>query len=438
VSDMTQRATHPEVRSHPTSRRRTTPAMSDEPEVPGGRGRGALTPGQVIALQRTAGNRAVGSLLESAQPHPGPVVQRWAWVAASQVRPDAPGLDSSMKKLAGDKLVHDYASDAEFKDHAAGRTDHLGNLPGPASAGTWVRFGVTGSNLLGENHTQVTLEHVMQAVGSKSFIYEPFSVDVMPAGSAMKTAYEAENKDRFKKFGVEGVADKRQFGEESLFPKMGYGLNLLVERVTGPGDLDQLKPANYVGQPIQRYLKIGWAHAKDIADEVQKLRTAKKPVPAPLESLATAFAGARVELDAFITGLAVDGYLGDALDTPDGRKLLPTLLKFSRAFVESMLARVSTDAGLTKEERENLAKMPSTTRGDKGKVFALSRNLHFSHAVRDAVGRGVRYAGMGNEHLKYLTREGLPPKSRGYDMTAKDLVDFETLTQNLKSTAKSS
>jgi hypothetical protein len=397
---------------------------------------GVVTPRQIIALQRTAGNRSVSDLLESVGQHQGRVIQRRAWVDGSQVRPKAPGLTSKMKKLATDRLVHDYVSDAEFSDHAAGNLDYLGNLPGPSSAGTWVRFGSAGTNLLGENHTLVTLQHVMNAVGSKSFIYEPFSVDVMPAGSAMRTAYEKENKARFKSFGVKGVADKQQYGEESLFPKMGFGLNELLSEVSGPADLYKLKRGQYFGQPAQRYLKIAWAHSKDVADEVQRLAAARQPVPAPQSELATVFAETRAELDVFIRGLSVDGYLGDALDTKKGRKLLPALLTFCSQFVEAMLARVSTDARLTAEETESMAEMPHDTQGEKRMTFGKWRNLHFSHAVWDAVERGVRYAGMGNNHLEYLTREGLPPNSRGYDMTSGDLADFQAHTERLAATPK--
>lgn len=437
MREMPERTTRQQAGLPRTCRSWTTTARPDDPEVLSTRGLGVLTQRQVIALQSAAGNHAVSSTLRSAQQVQGMVVQRWAWVAASQVKPDDPGLDSKMKTLASDKLVHDYGSNAEFKDHAAGKTDYLGNLPGPTSPGTWVRFAPTGSNLLGENHTAVTLEHVMAAVGSKSFIYEQFSVDAMPAGSAMRTAYEEENKDLFNRFGVGGVADKKQFGAESLFPKMGFALNTLLPFFTGAGKLDGLKPGAYLGQPAQRYVKIAWGHSKDVADEVKKLTAAKQKVLAPLKSLAKVFAATKAELDVFITSLPVDGYLGDALDTPAGKKLLPALLKFGKAFVAAMLARVSTDAGLTEQERKNLKKMPQGKSSEQQAVFDKWRNLHFSHAVRDAAKRGVRYAGMGRFHLDYLTAEGLPPNSRGYDMSGKDLADFEALSKNMAATAKS-
>ena len=343
-----------------------------------------------------------------------------------------------MKAFAGDKVVRDYGSMSEFKDHAAGKTDYLGTLP-PASAspGTWVRFSPNGINLLGEDHTKVTLEHVVPSVHTTSFIYEPFATDDLSASPGMKSAYETENSARFGAFGVQGVADKRQFGAESLFPKIAFGFNLLLPYVTGSSPLDELKPGQYVGQPLQRYLKIAWGYAADVADQVATAASAKKPVAADQQGLANAYQSTKADLDGFIKGLPVDGYLGDALDTNNGRKKLPALATLCRAVTAAMLARMKNDAELTAPERQQLDQLPKGSSADQMAAFSKWRNLHFSHAVRDAAARGVRYAGMGLEHLKYLRAEGLPAKSADYDMVGKNLNDFETLTKNLAASAKS-
>ena len=99
--------------------------------------------------------------------------------------------------------------------------------------GTWMRFNPAGINLLGEDHTLVTLLDVLPRVGSQSFIYEPFSSDNLADGTAMKATYEAENQDKFAEAGVDGVADKQQFGAESLYPKMGYGMTLALPYFSG-------------------------------------------------------------------------------------------------------------------------------------------------------------------------------------------------------------
>ena len=362
-------------------------------------------------------------------------IQRWAWVSAAKVKPTEPSLDPAMKAFAADKVVRDYGSDAEFKAHAAGKTDYLGNLPGPASKGTWVRFSPTGTNLLGENHTQVTLEEVVRAVGSTSFIYEPLSVDTMAPGSSMKAAYETENKDRFARMGVAGVADKQQFGAESLFPKMGYGLNLLVP-ILSSGKLDDLKPGAYVGQPAQRYLKIAWGYSKDVGADIAALKAAKKKVPKELKDLQKLQKSLSGQLDGFLTSLVVDAYLGDALDTPAGKKLIPALITFCQRFVSAMLARAATDDALSNTERTDLKAMKKGSNSEKQGVFDKWRNLHFSHAVRDAAKRGVRYAGMGRAHMDYLIAEGIPANSRTYDMTGKDIADYDQLTKNLAASVK--
>jgi hypothetical protein len=398
-----------------------------------------LSSRKLSALQRTAGNHAVTQLLGGSSTRPTtPTVQRWAWVSGSQVMPDAAGLNASMKTFAADKVVRDYTSMAEFKDHAAGKTDYLGTLPAASSSpGTWVRFEPKGTNLLGENHTMVTLDHVVPAVGTTSFVNEQFATDDLSAKPAMKAAYETEGAPTFKIYGVAGVADKRQFGAESLFPKIAYALNMLLPYTTGAEPLSGLKPGKYIGQPLQRYLKIGWGYATDVADEVAALKKAKKTVPGHLKALAKVYNAKKADLDAFVKALPVDGYLGDALDTVDGKKKLPALEKFCRAIAVAMIARMKTDTELTSDERKALRKMPRKTADEQNKAFGKWRNLHFSHAVRDAVGRGVRYAGMGREHLKYLIAEGLPAKSKSFDMVAKDLTDFETLTKTRAASAKS-
>lgn len=417
---------HPVPGSASLSQREEYPA--NVPLRPGFRDRAHLA-----ELQRTVGNRAVAAFLGHAQPggRKRAVVQRYAFVAGTQIPADDPGLNPAMQAFARDNLVRNYTDRVEFGAHAAGATDYLGNLPGPASTGTWVRFSPSGTNILGENHTEVTLEHVVRAVGTRSFVYEPFSTDEMAAGSQMRTAYEAENAQRFHDFGVAHVADKRQFGGESLYPKMGFGLNLLLPYLAGTGNFDPLKAPGYTGQPVQRYLKIAWAHTKDIAAKVAQRRF---PWPRPsreIRNLVREYHASQAQLDAFITGLPVDGHLGDALDTVAGRPLVALLRTFCEAFVAAMLARATNDTALTRRERRHLRRMPKTSHTNKEAVFSDWRNFHFARATAAAARRGVRYAGMGRLHLDYLTGAGLPPNSHSYDMTGSAIARFEAETTRL-------
>jgi hypothetical protein len=413
---------------HERSARHHSPVANGRMNAPGPEEvpfTGPASPRQLAALQRTAGNRAVAAAFS--RPRPAvPVVQRWAFVGGTLVPAGAPGLNPAMQAFTTDQVVRDYTDQAEFRAHADGRTDYLGNLPGP-SAGTWVRFSPTGTNLIGENHTHVTLEHVVRAVGTTNFVYEPFAVDRLPAGSRMRLAYEAENAQRFADFGVAGARKKRQFGMESLFPKMGFAVGLVIPYLTVGADLTGLQPGQYVGQPAQRYLKIAWGHAGDLAAKEARRLLPPQP-PAEVRALIQEYNASRATLDPFITGLPVNGYLGTALGTPAAQALVPALRRFCEAFVEAMLLRSGTDTGLTRAERRTLRGMPRGTAGEREALFADWRNLHFAHTAAAAARRGVRYAGMGALHLDYLEQRGLPPRSHAFDLRGPDLTRFENLT----------
>jgi hypothetical protein len=220
---------------------------------------------------------------------------------------------------------------------------------------------------------------------------------------------------------------------------MGFALNLLVP--LDAGKLDDLKAGAYLGQPAQRYLKIAWGYSADVAAQVKQLKTAskkgsKKP-PKALDDLANVHETVKDKLDGFITALPVDGHLGDALDTPAGRKLLAPLQQFIEAVIAALLERTSTDTALTDKERKDLGSMAKVSQIERDAVFYKWRSLHFSHSVRAAAKRGVRYAGMGKDHLVDLIAEGIPPNTHTYDMTSTGvLADFEALTNKLAASVK--
>ncbi|MEN3358045.1 MAG: hypothetical protein V7637_2027 [Mycobacteriales bacterium] len=392
-------------------------------------GVGPRDPRQVAALQRAAGNRAVSGLLSGSA-----VVQRSAWVGGQRVDPGDSRLSEPSRKLAGDELVHDYKDEAEFSAHAAGKTDYLGNLPGPTSRATWVRFQPNGCNVLGENHTEVRLQHVLPAVGSKSFIDEQFVSDALPTDSELARVYAKEKKDEFEKHGVGQETDKRKFGAESIFPKMGLALDMLLPYVNGDITTADLKGFQ-VGRLAPLMLKCAWAHAKDVAVEV-----AAKPATAPphLAALAEVVEKDKTTLNEFITQQPTDSDLGDVLVTESGTAMLPPLARFCSAFIKAMLARIDTDAGLTQADRTGLAKVLS---GERTGVFNTWRNMHIAHALERAVESHVRYVGMGAAHVKYLIKNKvLLEQWKRYDMrTGKSgnaLAAFEQHTKKLAESAE--
>lgn len=363
-------------------------------------------------------------------------VQRFAFLNETQVTKAEKDFTPEMTGMISDSKVRNYTGVDEFKKHAGKTTDYLGNL----ADGTWMRFEPTGTNLLGEYHTEVTLEQVVPAVGSKSFVYEPISSDVLPAGSNIKTAYETENQDRFKTFGIEKEKDKQPFGAESLFPKMGFGLTVAMPYFEGKKKMIEVDPDGYFGQPLQRYLKIAWAHSKDNKKVVEDKQKAKQAIPPKLEALATAHAAVETKLDKFITSLKVDGFLEKELDKKENAGLFAPLAQFAKAFTDAMVEMAATEASsrLSAAERKTLSSAATTSDADKIKLFSKWRNFLFEDNVKAAVKRGVRYAGMGQAHLDYLVGIGLEKSEHPFEMasTGKDMTAFKKLTDKLTKAAK--
>jgi hypothetical protein len=406
----------------------------------------AYTVGQHIAFgagqyrpQQTEGQRLLAHELTHVVQQSGSGsgargIQRYAFVNEKQITKSEKGFTAEMQGMISDSKVRNYTGVDEFKKHAGKQTDYLGNL----ADGTWMRFSPTGINLLGENHTKVSLEKVLPAVGSKNFIYEPFSSDVMKAGSNIKSAYEGENQELFKTFGVENEKDKQKFGAESLFPKMGFALTLAIPYFEGKQPMSDLDKTGYVGQPIQRYLKIAWAYSKDSQSVVAQKRKAKEKIPPKLEALAAVHTSAQGKLDKFITSLVPNGFIGDELAKKGNASLLAPLAEFAKAFTEVMVEMAATEKSsrLSDAERKKLSAAKSTSEADKNSLFTKWRDFLFEDNVKAATKRGVRYAGMGQNHLDHLVKIGLDKNQHPYEMDGKDIVEFMTLTSKLAKAAK--
>ena len=140
---------------------------------------------------RVVEGRSAEHLLDRHTGSGGPAVQRFAFLNETQIEKSDKNFTPKMKDFVTDTIPRNYTSVDEFKKHAGKQTDYLGNL----ADGTWMRFSPTGINLLGENHTKVTLDKVVPAVGSKSFIDERFTSDVLKPGSGFQKAYEVRTRN---------------------------------------------------------------------------------------------------------------------------------------------------------------------------------------------------------------------------------------------------
>ena len=84
---------HAHRQRHPHGPAPDVPAA--EHDAPGAVELRLASPRSVIALQQTAGNKAVSGALGGARHRPGIAVQRWAWVAGTRVDGAAPTRDTA-------------------------------------------------------------------------------------------------------------------------------------------------------------------------------------------------------------------------------------------------------------------------------------------------------------------------------------------------------
>lgn len=358
------------------------------------------------------------------------------WVNGVQIDPGNPNITPATNAWVTDGLVRDYASWADVNSHAGGHTDHVGvvALGGPAAPPhTWVEFSaanVAGINVLGENHTEVRLEHVRAATGLTSFIYEGFASDDLTAMPNTTAAYNTENNARCGIFGIPAAPNHAAHGSESLFPKIAAGMVLLGRCLTGDKPVAELADrVAYYGLPVQRYLKIGWGFAKDVRAAEQLNPNAATGRETTLSQLVTQHHNT---LDNFITGLNVDGYLGDQI-VNGAMPHAVELLAVSNAILALLLDRSRADAGLQPPQQLALNNLPAGDWDQKQTKIGLWRNHYFTNRVTHAINNNVRFAGMGLNHMIFLAQGGhLPHPAHRYDMSSTGVqwLGFRQLTEN--------
>lgn len=364
----------------------------------------------------SGGQAELGVPGRSGIPQATGVVQRWAFVNGQLIDKKSPELTKKMQPLADDQLVHDYETMEEFKDHAEGKTEYLGNLK--HAANTWVRFSSTGTNVLGENHTETTLPDVLKAVGKASFIYEKFITESLDEKPKTKNAYQVGAGNVFEKFDLPRSTPWTAHGAESLYPKLGFSMALLLPYLREPDNLDELRSGEskeYLGIQMQTSLKIGWKYGKDKRNQQEPKAPEGKLVELykkgndrksykPLEK----------NLNKFIEALPDGGSLGDAFrDKKTREKYAEPLKEYVTALINELQEQVAKDP-LAPEDpgSKNLDGQES--------YFSRLRNRHLWNSTEKALGKKVRYVGMGLDHAG-LFEQSKNKKGSGlhfYDMTS--------------------
>lgn len=352
-----------------------------------------------------------------------PSIQRFALVEGTLQDENDPALDNNMRSFASDMNRRNYFNMEEFRDHATGQTDYIGNVFSGPYPGLWVRFPQQGLNILGENHQQLVLKDLMPAVGSTNFIGERFASDDMNMFDSpeFQSTYEELTQEEYKQMGIDQDPDKQQYAGEPLLPKMGYILDYAIQYLQSDG-MVMLNLEGYLGKPLQRYLLLAWAWSKDNLNHVARMQALGQELMPEKEVLANVHRRIAPDLDPFMNSLIPDNYLENSLGTPGYSYLLPLLREFAEAFSQMTLRMIieDPDSGLRDEQRVNLSQGSAIPR-ETSQAYSDVRNHGIYELVALAATNGVRYAGYGSSHLTYIINRGLPANSQGIFINGAEL-----------------
>ncbi|MDR6554969.1 hypothetical protein [Paenibacillus qinlingensis] len=219
----------------------------------------AMSPAQMMHLQRTIGNRSVGELFKKHQSAANPAaraVEKPAELtpAAGTIQAASPSQSAIQRKVyikraliggyrnktktgrgnegAGERKVDNMIADGksryfnskdEMSQYAAKTTEKIGYVE---KTDTWIRI-PDELTVIGEVHTETTLEDVVKAVGTDKFMHEAYTE--RPAEAAdnpeLEAAITKREVERNAKFGGIGTGPgAKSHYAESFYPKVIRGL----------------------------------------------------------------------------------------------------------------------------------------------------------------------------------------------------------------------
>jgi hypothetical protein len=216
------------------------PAVADAP-APSGFG-----VAQLLALQRTAGNQAVGRMLQRAVRLGGGATKvdeaHYTTGAGKAI-----GGKRPVSALIGDPVRRVFTDKAELESYANGATDFIGDVV-TASAGTfWYRLPASALTVLGEEHHSPdgNVPDVIKAFGTARFMYEPFNELTPTTALGVPTPGTQGRLDEANK-GIEvaGQVDRKLFNPdlENIVIKALTGTQVARNEYIPTSEADRARP----------------------------------------------------------------------------------------------------------------------------------------------------------------------------------------------------
>jgi hypothetical protein len=373
-------------------------------------------PHDLLALQRTIGNAAVGRLLQR-HVRIDKGAKRVAEAYYTTGAGKAVGSRYSVSALIADGVKRVFESAAELEDYANGKTDYIGDVKTKKNGTFWFRVPKDKLTVLGEAHhdEEGNFEDVVRGLRTSRFMYEPFNELAATTALAIpytgtQTRLEQVNKG----IGIAGFADRAKFNPdlENIVIKALTGASILRNEFI-PGKPVPREDAQWKKRPDKDHYSYGervalyFAFAIHIAQDVAKHdfgrdNYVESPYVKAGRHLKECYLLYQAELDAFLKAKDGDDLIAIyELTSPGGYANLTALEAFSKAFHEygsryiGQLGDQLSDKTLT-DQGEALSKNLGATIDDLGPA----REAIMWQKIVAA--KGYLLVGMGDAHRKSL------------------------------------
>ena len=368
---------------------------------------------ELLALQRSIGNQAVGRLL-ARQVRTDKGAKRVDEAYYKTGAGKSVGSRYSVAALIADGVKRVFESTAELEDYANGKTDHIGDVKTTKKGTFWFRVPKDQLTVLGEAHhdEEGNFEDVIKGLRTSRFMYEPFNelaattaLDIPYAGT--QSRLEQVNKG----IGIAGFADRAKFDPdlENIVIKALTGASILRNEFI-PGKPLPREDPQWKKRPDKDHYSYGervalyFSFAIHIAQDVAKHDFGRDNYVESLyvkagRHLKESYLLYQTELDAFVKTKDGDDLIAIyELASPAN---LAALEAFSKAFHEYG-SRYIGQLG---------DQLSDTTLSDQGEALAknLGATIDDLGPAREAImwqkivaAKGYLLVGMGDAHRKSL------------------------------------
>jgi hypothetical protein len=395
---------------------------------------------EVIALQRTAGNRAVSRLVRQGSGVPTAVrarpLQRNVRIDGGKKRVDENyykngegyfiGLRFLIPKLIDDPVKRVFESATELDDYALGLTDHIGDVETKKAGTFWLRLPKDQLTVIGESHDSEdgNVEDVILGLGTGRFKYEPYhdAPSAIPLTDTEKQLKQTVSQYRVthldaRKYQLNFDPSKYEPSLENIVVKALFSVSTVLKdfiRVSPHKREDETwkkRPSNRDyswGERQALYFSIAVHIAADIAPKDFGPVTAIESAFVKSErKLKDTYLKHQTELDAFMKAKDADELIAFyELIAPSGYANLPALEEFALAY-QSYAEQYVVDLGAS-TGNQDLVKVGTAMLGAGGASWSnlnAAREAIMWQKVQEARAGNYLLVGMGDAHHQSLKKK---------------------------------